>query len=135
AEDFAVAVADAGSTATVRAIGFHPDRSGTREELVSVPVVAGGATSSPATDVVKIASLERGTGSGQRGVGFVTGLGMRRGALGFAYHPGPCELAIIGVDDADMAIVGNRIAELGGGLVVVVDGQVRAEVPMPLLGI
>src|SRR5690606_4330361 len=28
-----------------------------------------------------------------------------------------------------------RIAELGGGLVVVVDGTVRAEVPMPLLGI
>jgi adenine deaminase len=135
AADFAVPVAGGASSATVRAIGFHPDRSGTREQLVSVPVVAGGAASNPATDVVKIASLERGAGSGQHGVGFVTGLGMRRGALGFTYHPGPCELAIIGADDADMAVVGNRIAELGGGLVVVVDGVVRAEVPMPLLGI
>jgi len=133
AGDFAVP-AD-GSAATVRAIGFHPDRGGTREELVKVPVVAGSATSDPANDVAKIASFERGTGSGQRGVGFVTGLGMRRGAVGFTYHPGPCELAIIGADDADMALVGNRIAELGGGLVVVVDGEVRAEVPMPLLGI
>jgi len=133
AQDFAVPAT--GATATVRAIGFHPDRSGTKEELVVVPVVDGSATATPHDDVVKIASFERGRGSGKRGVGFVTGLGMRRGALGFTYHPGPCELAIIGADDADMAVVGNRIAELGGGLVVVVAGEVRAEVPMPLLGI
>ncbi len=133
ATDFAVPAS--GVTATVRVIGFDPNVSGTRERQATVPVRNGGATADPATDVAKIASVERGSGSGKRGVGFVQGLGMRRGALGFTYHPGPCELSIIGVDDADMAVVGNRIAELGGGLVVAVDGEVRAEVPMPLLGI
>ena len=80
-------------------------------------------------------SADQVAGSGKRGVGFVQGLGMRRGAVGFTYHPGPCELAIIGASEADMALVGNRIAELGGGLVVAVDGKVLAEVPMPLHGI
>ncbi|MBX3139127.1 MAG: adenine deaminase [Trueperaceae bacterium] len=135
AEDFRVPVAAGRTTATVRTIGFDQAASGTREVFVDVPVVSGGAAADPANDVVKLASFERLARSGKRGVGFVRGLGMRRGALGFTYHPGSCDLAIIGSDDADMALVGNRIAELGGGLVVAIDGEVVAEVPMGLLGI
>lgn len=136
AADFVVPAPGGGKTATVRTIGFDAEASGTSELLVQVPVLAGGAVSDVKNDVVKLAAFERLTGSsGKRGVGFVRGLGMRRGALGFTYHPGSCDLAIIGADDADMALVGNRIAELGGGLVVAIDGEIVAEVPMRLLGI
>lgn len=135
AADFAVETGPAHARVKVRAIGFDEALSGTRELVIEVPVVDGSATADPANDVVKLASFERFAGSGKRGVGFVTGLGMRRGALGFTYHPGSCDLAIIGANDEDMALVGNRIAELGGGLVVALDGDVVAEVPMQLLGI
>lgn len=135
AADFSVPIAGAGAEASVRAIGFAQGASGTRELHIRVPVAAGSATSDPGNDVVKLASFERVARSGKSGVGFVKGLGMRRGALGFTYHPGSCDLAIIGASDADMALVGNRIAEIGGGLVVALDGKIVAEVPMPLLGI
>src|SRR5690606_6057974 len=116
-------------------IGFDPEVSGTRELHLELGARDGQVLADPGRDVVKLASVERSAGTGRLGVGFIRGLGMKRGALGFTYHPGPCELALVGADEADMALVGNRIAELGGGLVVAADGEVLAEVPMPLLGL
>src|SRR5690606_19111899 len=72
--------------------------------------------------------------SGKVGVGFARGFGIKRGAFGSSYHPGPVQIGIVGVDDDDMAAVANRIAELGGGFVAVVAGRVVAEVALPLLG-
>jgi adenine deaminase len=44
-------------------------------------------------------------------------------------------MGVIGMNDADMALVANRMAELGGGLVVAADGQILAEIPMPIVGL
>src|SRR5690606_36779922 len=118
-----------------RVVGFDPEVTGTKELHLDLPVRDGKVVADPEGDIVKLASVERFAGSGKRGVGFIKGLGMRQGALGFTYHPGPCELALVGADDADMALVANRIAESGGGLVVAAGGKVLAEVPMPLLGL
>src|SRR5690606_19021996 len=106
-----------------------------KELHLELPVRDGQVLLDPAQDVVKLASVERIGGTGKMGVGFVKGLGLKRGALGFTYHPGPSELALIGTSDEELALVGNRIAELGGGLVVADGGRIVAEVPMPLHGI
>ncbi len=135
ADDLAVPAPAGASTVRARVIGFDPEASGTKELHRELPVLDGRVVADPERDVVKLASFERSAGSGKRGVGFIEGLGMRRGALGFTYHPGPCELALVGADDDDMALVANRIAAIGGGLVVAVGGEVLAEVPMPLLGL
>ncbi|MCW5820342.1 MAG: hypothetical protein KIT12_10575, partial [Trueperaceae bacterium] len=119
----------------VRVIGFHPEAMGTKEVHLDLPVVDGKVQVDLGRQVVKLASVERIGGIGKHGVGFVQGLPLRRGALGFTYHPGPSELALIGTNGEDMALVGNKIAELGGGLVVAVDGEVLAAVPMPLHGV
>jgi adenine deaminase len=134
-DDLAVAAPDGATRARVRAIGFDIESTGTRELPLDLAVADGRVQADPERGVVKIASIERGTGSGEHGVGFVHGTGMRAGAIGFTYHPGPSELALIGANDADMALVGNRIAELGGGIVVAKDGMVLAEVAMPLHGV
>jgi adenine deaminase len=137
--DFEIAApADAsasGGTATARVIGFHPEAMGSKELHLELPVANGTVQVDLDQDVVKLASVERIAGIGKHGVGFVRGLKLRQGALGFTYHPGPSELALIGANDADLALVGNRIAELGGGLVVALDGEILAEVPMPLHGV
>mgnify|MGYP001157868446 CR=1 FL=1 len=127
--------AGSGATATARVIGFHPEAMGSKELHLDLPVVNGKVQVDLDQDVVKLASVERIAGIGKHGVGFVRGLKLRQGALGFTYHPGPSELALIGANDADLALVGNRIAELGGGLVVALDGEILAEVPMPLHGV
>ena len=135
ASDFVIAAPAGASTAKARVIGFHPEAMGSKELHLDLPVEDDQVQIDLSQDVVKLASVERIAGIGKHGVGFVRGLKLRQGALGFTYHPGPSELALIGADDADMALVGNRIAELGGGLVVALDGEILAEVPMPLHGV
>lgn len=135
ADDLAVPAPAGAASVKARVVGFDPEVTGTKELHLDLPVSDGKVVADPEGDIVKLASVERFAGSGKRGVGFIKGLGMRQGALGFTYHPGPCELALVGADDADMALVANRIAEIGGGLVVAAGGKVLAEVPMPLLGL
>jgi adenine deaminase len=47
-----------------------------------------------------------------------------------------CEnIAIVGTNPADMALAANRLAEVGGGKIVVSEGEVRALVELPILGL
>jgi len=39
------------------------------------------------------------------------------------------------VNDADMAVAANRLAEIGGGQVAVLNGRVLAELPCPVAGL
>ena len=74
---------------------------------------------------------------GQGGVtnAFLRGLGLQRGAYGLSIYPVVAQLIIYGTNGRDMAVVANRIAKLGGGIVAAVGGKVIGEVPLPLLGL
>ena len=42
---------------------------------------------------------------------------------------------VVGADDADMAVAVNRLIALKGGFVVAADGEVLAELALPLAGL
>ena len=44
-------------------------------------------------------------------------------------------LVVVGVDDEAMASAVRRLAEVGGGIVVIDDGRVVAECPLPVAGL
>ncbi|TMD05413.1 MAG: adenine deaminase [Chloroflexi bacterium] len=44
-------------------------------------------------------------------------------------------IVVLGVDDTDMALCVSRLAEIGGGIVVVEEGSVRGELPLPVAGL
>lgn len=74
-------------------------------------------------------------------MGLIAGLGLRTGAFASSFHPvsmGSTSITlgigVIGVDDRDMAVAVNRVAELQGGFVAARDGEIVAELPLPLLG-
>src|ERR671923_8783 len=119
----------------VRVIGVHPGEIVTRA-LVEQPVVRDGeAVAEPERDLAKVAVVERHTGSGRLGLGFVRGFGLRRGALASTHAHDAHNLVVIGVDDADMATAATRLAEIGGGQVAVAGGRVVAELPCPIGGL
>jgi adenine deaminase len=118
-----------------RVIGVEPDSLTTRS-LVGEPGRRNGdATADPSHDLAKVAVVERHNGTGRIGVGFVTGFGLRRGALGSTHAHDAHNLGVVGVDDADMAGAANRLREIGGGQVAVLDGKVIAELPCPVAGL
>ena len=44
-------------------------------------------------------------------------------------------MSVVGTNDEDMVVAVNRLREIGGGLIVVSEGQVRATVPLAIAGL
>jgi adenine deaminase len=131
ASDFAIPW-DSGKA---RVIGVIPDQILT-EGLVEEPtVVDGQAVASSTRDLAKIAVVERHLGTGRHAVGLVRGFGLRSGALASTFSHDAHNIVVVGMDDQDMARAIGRLTEIGGGVVVVEDRGVRAELALPIAGI
>jgi adenine deaminase len=123
------------SGGAARAIGLIEDQVVT-ERLEREPLfVDGHAVSDPARDLVKIAVVERHLGTGRMAMSFVSGSGLERGALASTVAHDAHNLVVVGASDDDMAVAVGRLAEIGGGIVVVDDGRVVAECPLPVAGL
>ena len=130
--DFAVPWAGDGGA---RVIGVIPDQIVT-DSLVEEPRVDGArALSDPERDLLKIAVVERHLGTGRIGLGFVRGFGLRSGALASTVAHDAHNVVVVGVKDDDMLRAVRRLADTGGGVVVVDQGIVKAELKLPIAGL
>ena len=86
-------------------------------------------------DILKLAVVERHHNTGHIGIGYLTGYGLREGAVATSVSHDSHNIIAVGADDSDLAAAVNRIRELQGGMVVVKDGKVLAEVPLAVAGI
>ncbi|MCL1991405.1 MAG: adenine deaminase [Spirochaetes bacterium] len=86
-------------------------------------------------DIAKIAVVERHLGTGNVGVALLRGYGIQAGAVALSVAHDSHNIIVVGVNDADMVCGVNRLVEIGGGAVLVKDGQVIEEMPLPLGGI
>ena len=120
---------------SARAIGLITDQVVTESLEVDPLVVDGHVISDPERDLVKLAVAERHLGTGRIGMGLVSGSGLQRGALASTVAHDAHNLVVVGADDEDMAAAANRLAEVGGGIVVVDGGRVVAECPLPVAGL
>jgi adenine deaminase len=121
--------------ARARVIGLVPGQIVT-ESLVDEPLVRSGeAIADPERDLAKIAVVERHLGTGRIGRGFVRGFGLKRGAFATTLSHDAHNLVVVGMSDASMAYAVRRLANIGGGIVVVDGGDVLAELPLPVAGI
>ena len=106
------------------------------EHLLEKPkVVDGMAVSDVERDILKFVMIERHRASGNIGMGFIHGFGLRRGAIAGAVAHDHHNLAVIGVDDDSMRIAANAIIEMGGGLVAVDGEAILATLPLPIAGL
>jgi adenine deaminase len=86
-------------------------------------------------DVIKVSVVERHGKNGNIGRGFVKGFGLKAGAIASSVGHDSHNITVVGVSDADMAVAVNRLIALGGGFAVANDGQVIAELALPLAGL
>ena len=118
-----------------RVIGVVRDQVVTEALEIEPRVVDGRVVADPERDVVKLAVAERHLGTGRIGHGLLSGSGLRRGALASTVAHDAHNLVVVGADDEDMARAAQRLAEVGGGIVVVEGGRVLAECPLPVAGL
>ncbi len=113
-----------------RVIGIEEGSLTTRELVLDL---AG------SSDVARLAVVERHRGTGRIGRGYVHGFGLRRGAIASTVAHDAHNCMVVGTLDpdgpADMSLAVRRLAELGGGQVVVLGGEVLAEVGLPIGGL
>ncbi len=86
-------------------------------------------------DILKLAVCERHMNTGHIGLGFIRGIGLKKGAIAATVSHDSHNLILIGQNEADMAAAANRVRELRGGSVFVADGRVVSEMPLPMAGL
>lgn len=85
-------------------------------------------------DILKLAVIERHKQTGHIGLGFIRGIGLKRGAIASSVSHDSHNIIVIGTNEADMALAANHICRVGGN-VVVADGEILAQMPLPVGGL
>ena len=86
-------------------------------------------------DTLKMAVIERHKNTRHIGIGYLKGYGLKSGAVATSVAHDSHNIICVGANDEDMAFAANRIAQNHGGIVVVKDGAVLAELPLEIAGI
>lgn len=89
----------------------------------------------PEHNIVKLAVFERHHHSGHVGIGFLGNFSLKCGAVASSIAHDSHNLIVAGDNDTDMMLAGNTVRKNKGGLAFVADGQVVAELALPVAGL
>jgi adenine deaminase len=131
AADFGVPVAE-GETPV---IGVMPGKIITEHRRYRLPTSGNQTAVDLENDVIKVAVIERHGKNGNHANGFVQGFGLKKGAIASTVGHDSHNICVVGVSEEDMALAANRLGEIKGGFVVVEDGKVTGEIPLPVAGL
>jgi len=119
----------------IRVIEVIPDQIVTKKRIEKAAVRNGIVIADPSRDLLKIAVLERHLASGNIGLGFVKGFGLKRGAIASSVAHDSHNLVVVGTNDQDMMCAIEEIIKMRGGLVAVVDGKVLSALTLEIAGL
>ncbi|MBR4081026.1 MAG: adenine deaminase [Clostridia bacterium] len=89
----------------------------------------------PEKGIMKMATAERFHDTGHVATCYVSGYGLTRGAVATSVAHDSHNIIACGATDEDIMLAMNRIREMRGGMVTVLDGKILAELPLPLGGL
>jgi len=119
----------------IRVIEIIPDQIVTKELIAAPKVKNGEVVADVSRDILKMVVVERHRATGNVGVGFVRGFKLKRGAIGSTVAHDAHNVVVAGTNDADIVRVVQELEKMRGGQVAVVDGKVKAELPLPIAGL
>lgn len=118
-----------------QAVGAIPGEIATRWLQVEPEIHGDEAVVSVPRDLLKLVCVERHHATGRVGVGYVQGFGLQRGALASSIAHDAHNIVAVGADDADILRAIAVVAENQGGLAVVANGEILAQMALPIAGI
>jgi adenine deaminase len=137
AQDFALKTeASSGKSVTANVIGVIENQAPTKHLKLEIQPVDGEIRVDIEKDIVKLAVVERHKGTGMVQVGLASGFGFTEkcGIASTVAHDSH-QMIVTGTSEADMAIAANKLAEVGGGQIVVKDGKVIGLVELEIAGL
>ncbi len=88
-----------------------------------------------ATGLTNFTAPSTATSTGNIGIGFVKGFGLKRGALASSIAHDSHNIIAVGVDDADIFCAVNSVISSGGGLAIADRGRVIDILKLPVAGL
>lgn len=113
----------------VRVIGVNPSQITTRSEIADASAAGAGQP------IQYAAVIERHGMNGNVGLGFVSGFGLKGGALASTVSHDSHNLVVVGCSVREMQFAATTVASMGGGLAAVRDGEVLARLPLEVAGL
>ena len=119
----------------VRALEVIPNQLITKSISSKIKIEDGNAVSNLETDTLKICVIERHRATGNIGKGFVKGFNLKSGAIASTVAHDSHNMIVIGTNDYDMYVAAVALIKCQGGKVVVNNGEIISELPLPVAGI
>jgi len=88
-----------------------------------------------AQDICKVAVIERHHETGKIGLGFLSGYGIKIGAIAVSVAHDSHNIIVAGVDNSEMAFAVEKLIEMEGGMILVKGGKIISKIPLPIAGI
>ena len=86
-------------------------------------------------DILKISVFERHHKTGKHFVGFIEGLGLKNCSIAQTIAHDSHNVIVVGDNDKDMEVAVNTLISIGGGIAMVSEGKVIAQLSLPIGGI
>ena len=118
-----------------KVIQLVPDQIITKKAVRKILLMNGIAHPNVREDILKMVVIERHQATGNIGIGFVQGFGLKKGAIGSTVAHDSHNLVIVGTNDPDIFKIIEEIKSLGGGMAVASDGKVLASLALPIAGL
>ncbi|UTR13890.1 adenine deaminase [Salipaludibacillus sp. LMS25] len=131
-EKLAIPASDSGQA---YAIKLHANSLVTEKIIVEPPQQKENFTSSPVEGLLKLAVIERHHQTGNIGLGFIQGLGLKEGAIALTVAHDSHNLVVAGADDKEMLKAINEVEKMNGGMVIVKKGKPIAALPLTIAGL
>jgi len=135
ADDLVLRAPEGATSVNVLTLNFTEKVFVRKRRDVTLPVTNGLVEPSVADDALLVTVVERYGKTTNMPVAMVSGMGLTKGAIATSASPDDNNVICVGADRADMAIAINEVVRLGGGQVIVVDGEVVGSLPLPIGGI
>jgi adenine deaminase len=119
----------------VNVIQVVPGQIVTRRIVEKPKIIDGKVVADTDRDILKIAVIERHRGTGAVAVGLIRGFGLKEGAIACTVAHDSHNILVVGAKDGDMLAAAREAASLGGGMTVVSNGKVLAELSFPIAGL
>jgi adenine deaminase len=122
--------------AIANVIGVIENQAPTHHLRIEVPIENGEVRVDLHRDISKVAVVERHKGTGRVQVGLVHGFGLTAPcAIASTVAHDSHNMIVIGTDETCMALAANQVASIGGGQIVVKQGEVVGKVALPIAGL
>ena len=122
-------------TDIVKTINVTPKTLITKRTDEKILIKDGFALPDIANDVLKIAVIERHKATGNIGLGFVKGFGLKSGAIASTVAHDSHNMIVIGTNDDDMYYAAVELVKSQGGKIIVENGKTLAHLKLPIAGL